>query len=165
MTTTATAPTRRQRLTTGLLGRQPIGLLLSAPYAVFVVAVFAYPLGYAVYISFHKFIFTAPGVSVPRPFVGLDNYTAVLADPAVRQAFLNIAIFLVINVPLTVVLSLLLATALNAAIPFRTFFRVSYYIPYVTASVAVVGVWLFLFSSDGLVNQVLGSAAPDPSWL
>jgi len=165
MTTTATTPTRRQRLTTGLLGRQPIGLLLSAPYAVFVVAVFAYPLGYAVYISFHKFIFTAPGVSVPRPFVGLDNYTAVLADPAVRQAFLNIAIFLVINVPLTVVLSLLLATALNAAIPFRTFFRVSYYIPYVTASVAVVGVWLFLFSSDGLVNQVLGGAAPDPSWL
>jgi multiple sugar transport system permease protein len=35
----------------------------------------------------------------------------------------------------------------------------------VTASVAVVGVWLFLFSSDGLVNQVLGGVAPDPSWL
>ena len=74
-------------------------------------------------------------------------------------------IFLVINVPLTVVLSLLLATALNAAIPFRTFFRVSYYVPYVTASVAVVGVWLFLFSSDGLVNHALGGLAPQPSWL
>ena len=37
--------------------------------------------------------------------------------------------------------------------------------PYVTASVAVVGVWLFLFSSDGLVNQILGPLAPDPSWL
>jgi multiple sugar transport system permease protein len=148
-----------------IFGRQPVGLLLSAPYAVFVAAVFAYPLGLAVWISFHKYVFTAPGVSVPRPFVGTDNYTTVLADPAVRRAFLNILVFLVINVPLTVALSLLLATALNAAIPFRTFFRVSFYVPYVTASVAVVGVWLFLFSSGGLVNQVLGGAAPDPSWL
>ena len=150
---------------TRILGRQPVGLLLSAPYAVFVAAVFAYPLGLAVWISFHKYIFTAPGVSVPRPFVGLDNYTAVLTDPAVRRSFLNILIFLLINVPLTVALSLLLATALNAAIPFRTFFRISFYVPYVTASVAVVGVWLFLFGSGGLVNQVLGGAAPDPSWL
>jgi multiple sugar transport system permease protein len=71
----------------------------------------------------------------------------------------------VVNVPLTVALALLLATALNAAIPFRTFFRISYYVPYVTASVAVVGVWLFLFSSDGLVNHALGGLAPSPSWL
>ncbi len=45
------------------------------------------------------------------------------------------------------------------------FLRVTYYVPYVTASVAVVGVWLFLFSGNGLVNQVLGPLAPDPSWL
>ena len=154
-----------QRLAARILGRQPVGLLLSAPYAVFIAAVFAYPLGLAVWMSFHHYIFTAPGVSVPRPFVGVDNYTAVLSDPAVRQSFLNILIFLVVNVPLTVALSLLLATALNAAIPFRTFFRISYYVPYVTASVAVVGVWLFLFSSDGLINHALGPLAPKPSWL
>ena len=47
----------------------------------------------------------------------------------------------------------------------RTFFRVSYYVPYVSASVAVVAVWLFLFSSGGLVNNILGPLAPDPSWL
>lgn len=157
--------TRGKRLATGVLGRQPIGLLLSAPYAVFIAAVFAYPLVLAVWMSFHRYIFTAPGVQVSRPFIGLDNYKAVISDPAVQQSFLNILIFLVINVPLTVTLSLLLATALNAAIPFRTFFRVSYYVPYVTASVAVVGVWLFLFSTDGLVNNVLGPLAPSPSWL
>jgi multiple sugar transport system permease protein len=148
-----------------VLGRQPIGLLFGAPYALFIAAVFAYPLGLAVWMSFHRYFFTAPGVTVPRPFVGLDNYQAVLSDPAVRQSFLNILVFLVINVPFTVALSLLLATALNAAIPFRAFFRVSYYVPYVTASVAVVGVWLFLFNSDGLVNHALGPLAPSPSWL
>jgi multiple sugar transport system permease protein len=148
-----------------LLGRQPIGILFGAPYAVFIAIVFAYPLGLAVWMSFHDYFFTAPGVSVPRPFVGLDNYRAVLGDSAVRQAFVNVLIFLVINVPLTVVLSLVLASALNAAVPGRTFFRVAYYVPYVTASVAVVGVWLFLFSSTGLVNHALGSLAPSPSWL
>ncbi len=155
---------RRMRPAT-LLGRQPLGLLFAGPYAVFVAVVFAYPIGLAVWMSFHRYIFTAPGVEVPRPFVGLGNYREVLSDPAVRQAFGNILVFLVINVPLTVVLSLGLATALNAAIPFRTFFRLSYYVPYVTASVAVIGVWLFLFNSGGIVNHSLGSLAPRPSWL
>ena len=29
----------------------------------------------------------------------------------------------------------------------------------------MVGVWLFLFKSDGLVNTLLGPLAPQPSWL
>jgi len=142
-----------------------MGTAFVTPYVVFIAAVFAFPLVYAVWLSFHDYFFAAPGAAVDRPFVGLDNYATVLSDPAVRQAFGNIVVFLVINVPLTVALSLLLATALNKAIHGRIFFRVSYFVPYVTASVAVVGVWLFLFSSGGLVNQILGPLAPDPSWL
>ncbi|WP_088288367.1 carbohydrate ABC transporter permease [Kineosporia sp. A_224] len=163
--TPGSRPRRAVRLSRAVLGRQPIGLLFGAPYALFVAVLFAYPLGLAVWMSFRRYYFTAPGVEVARPFVGLDNYRAVLTDPAVRRSFVNIGLFLVINVPLTVVLALLLATALNAAIPFRSFFRVSYYVPYVTASVAMVGVWLSLFGSGGLVNRLLGSLAPDPSWL
>ena len=148
-----------------ILGNQPIGTAFVTPYLVFLAAIFAYPLGFAVYMSFHDYFFTAPGAIVERPFVGLDNYTAVLSDHAVLRAFGNDGLFLLINVPLTVVLSLVLANALNAAIRWRTFFRISYYVPYVAASVAVVGVWLFLFNSNGLVNSVLGPLAPDPSWL
>jgi multiple sugar transport system permease protein len=159
-------PSRRHslRLRT-LFGRQPLGMALAAPYVVFLAVVFAYPLGLAVYMSFHRYFFTAPGVSVPRPWVGLANYKAALSDPAVQRSFLNVVEFLVINVPLTVVLSLVLASALNSKIRARAFLRVSYYVPYVTASVAVVAVWLFLFSGGGLVDQVLGPLAPNPSWL
>jgi multiple sugar transport system permease protein len=162
----ATPPSRRRtrRLTT-IFGRQPLGIGLAAPYALFLAAVFAYPLGLAVWISFHDYFFAAPGAQVARPFVGLDNYKTALSDPAVQRSFLNVAEFLVINVPLTVVLSLVLASALNGAIRGRAFLRVAYYIPYVSASVAVVAVWLFLFSSDGMVNQLLGPLAPDPTWL
>jgi multiple sugar transport system permease protein len=167
--TTATVPRpagkpRRSRLAT-VFGRQPLGIFFAAPYAIFLAAVFAWPLGLAVWISFHDYFFTAPGASVPKPFVGFDNYATVLSDPDVRRSFYNVGIFLVINVPLTVVLALLLANALNAPIRGRTFFRSSFYVPYITASVACVAVWLFLFSEGGMVNQVLGKFAPDPSWL
>lgn len=150
---------------TRVLGKQPLGILFAAPYAVFLAAIFAYPLGLAVWISFHDYFFAAPGAQVARPFVGFDNYVTVLKDPAVRASFLHVAEFLVINVPLTVGLALVLAAALNSVKRFKTFLRVSYYVPYVTASVALVAVWLFLFSQTGIVNQVLGPLAPSPSWL
>jgi len=156
---------RQERLTAKILGRQPIGIALTAPYVVFLGAIFAFPLGFAIYMAFHKYYFTAPGVTVPHPFVGLANFRTALTDPDVLASFGHVGIFLVINVPLTVILSLGLATALNQTIRGRTFFRVAYYVPYVTASVAVVGVWLFLFNSTGLVNKVLGPLAPSPSWL
>jgi multiple sugar transport system permease protein len=164
MTSTAVTAGRPSAVSRAL-GRHPLGMVFAAPYAVFLVVVFAYPLGLAVWISFHDYFFAAPGAQVDRPFVGLDNYKAVLSDPAVQRSFLNVIEFMVINVPLTVVLALVLATALNAAVHARTFLRVSYYVPYVTASVALVAVWLFLFGQGGLVNQVLGPLAPSPSWL
>jgi multiple sugar transport system permease protein len=174
MTTVATAPAAAasespsapaKRHKRRPFGRNPIGMLFVAPYALFVLVLFAYPLGLAVYMSFHRYIFTAPGVNVAKPFVGFDNYRDALGNDQVQRAFLNILVFLVINVPLTVLLSLGLASALNSKIRGRTFFRTAYYLPYVTASVAVVAVWIFLFNTDGLVNQVLGPLAPNPSWL
>ncbi|MFI5911666.1 carbohydrate ABC transporter permease [Dactylosporangium sp. NPDC051541] len=148
-----------------VLGRHPVGMILAAPYAVYIVVIFAYPLGFAIWMSFHDYFFAAPGAVVDTPFVGLDNYRAVLSDPGVRKAFWNILVFWVINVPLTTALALILANALNRVVHARTFLRIAFYVPYVTASVAVVGVWLFLFNSGGLVNKVLGPLAPDPSWL
>ncbi len=158
------SPPAPRRLRHGL-GRHPVGYLFAAPYAVFLAAVFAYPLGYAVYISFHDWFFTAPGVNVPRPFLGFDNYRAALTDPLFLIAIRNVGIFLAINVPMTVGVAMVLATALNAAIPFRSFLRTAYFLPYVTASVALVVVWFWLVSSTGLVSRLLGPLAPQPSFL
>ncbi|MFD7921927.1 carbohydrate ABC transporter permease [Streptomyces sp. NPDC059740] len=149
----------------GRRGASRVGALFVSPYVLFLLVVFAVPLVYTVWISFHRFYFTAPGTDIDSPWVGLSNYRDVFTDPVVGRAFLNILVFLVINVPLTVGVSLVLATALNARIPGRAFFRAAFYLPYVTASVALVAVWQFLFGSDGFVNHLLGSHAPDPSWL
>jgi multiple sugar transport system permease protein len=148
-----------------LLGDQPIGYLFVAPFVIFLVGIYAYPFFYAIYMSFFDYFFAAPGVQVDRPFVGLANFARALQDPLFHTAIRNVFIFLVINVPLTVAVSMILATALNGPIPFRAFFRAAYYVPYITASVAAVGIWLWLFSGFGLVNKILGSLAPTPSWL
>jgi multiple sugar transport system permease protein len=158
-------PQRRRPLVERLLGKHPLGWLFGAPYLIFVFAIFAYPLIFAGYMSFHDYFFAAPGARVNRPFIGLENYADALTDPKVQQSFVNVGVFLIINVPLTVVLALVLATLLNQVVHLRTFLRFSFYVPYVTASVAIVGVWLFLFSGNGLVNQILGPLAPDPTWL
>ena len=57
------------------------------------------------------------------PFVGLANFVPSLTDPAVLRSFGNVGIFLLINVPLTVVLSLVLAGA-EQGVRFTAFFRV-----------------------------------------
>ena len=160
----AAAPARGPRLRT-LFGHDPIGVLFIAPFAIFLVALYGYPLLLSAYISFFDYFFAAPGATVNRPFVGLRNYQEIVGDPSFQRAILNVGEFILINVPLTVILSLVLATALNAKLPFRTFFRTSYYIPYVAASVAVIGVWLWLFSGTGLFNAILKPVAPKPSWL
>ena len=161
----ADPPRRRGGTLHRWLGDNPLGLLLCSPYILFVIVVFLIPFGFGIWMSVHDFYFTAPGVAVEHPFVGFENFATVLADPIVRQAFGNLLIFLVINVPLTVVLGLLLSSGLDAVVHWKGFFRISYYIPYVTASVATLSVWIFLFNGNGVVNSMLGSLAPDPSWL
>jgi multiple sugar transport system permease protein len=148
----------------GFLGKHPLAFLLLAPYLVYLLGIFVYPLVLQFTISFRDYYFAAPGAVVARPWVGLDNYTRAFTDPTFQASMLHAVEFLVINVPLTVFGALILATALNSRIRGLTFFRTSYYLPYVTASVAIIAVWLFMFGQDGLVNTLLGPLAPDPSW-
>ena len=96
---------------------------IRGPYFLFWLALFAFPLVFAVYIAFHDYFFAAPGAVVERPFVGFENFATVLADPVAQRAALNVVIFVVINVPLTVLLGLVLAAALNQALPLRAFFE------------------------------------------
>lgn len=142
-----------------------VGLWLVAPYAAYLIVVYAVPIIQGVRISVLDYVYAAPGASVPQPFVGLKNYRAAWSNPQLRRSFLNIGEFLVINVPLTVILGMTLAAVLAKLTRMKAFFRSAFFVPYVTASIAVIGVWYFLFSQSGLINHVLGGLAPNPSWL
>ena len=65
--------------------RHPIGYLFVAPYVVYL-GIFAYPLGFAMWMSFHDYFFAAPGATVDRPWVGFDNYTNALTDDTLQQS-------------------------------------------------------------------------------
>ena len=70
--------------------------------------------------------------------------------------------------PLTMVLSLMVALGLNSGlVKFRALFRVGYYLPVVTSIVAISVVWRFILQPDtGLLNEMLGLFGIDgPNWL
>src|SRR6478609_6140193 len=100
-------------------------------------------------------------------FVGIENFTGVFQDELFRKALVNTFYFVLVGIPLTMVLGLALAVALNSGIEkFRSVFRVGFYTPVVTSIVAVAVVWRFILQDSGLVNTVLGWVGIDgPAWL
>lgn len=99
--------------------------------------------------------------------VGLENVVEVFRDELFRTSMLNTFYFVLVGIPLTMVLGLALAVALNSGIDrFRALFRVGFYTPVVTSIVAVAVVWRFMLQDSGLVNTVLGWVGIDgPDWL
>ncbi len=100
-------------------------------------------------------------------FVGVENYINLFNDPRFITALTNTAVFVIAGVPLTIVLALLVALALNNGInKFRTVFRVGYYAPVVTSIVAIAIVWKFILQPDGLLNGFLAIfGISGPNWL
>jgi len=72
-------------------------------------------------------------------FIGLGNYSELVADPLFWNAFKNTVVFLLLAVPLRVGLALLLAIILNARFPLVRVFRTAIFLPVVTTA-AIVGV-------------------------
>lgn len=100
-------------------------------------------------------------------FVGLANYSDLIADPLFRKVTINTFLYLVLGVPLTMAVALAVAVALNRITRVRGFFRVGYYLPVVTSIVAVSVVWKFLLRDQGgLVNVMLAWVGINgPGWL
>lgn len=99
--------------------------------------------------------------------VGFENYANLFADPRFLRSMLNTGIFVIVGVPLTMIIALLVALALNTGITkFRTVFRVGYYAPVVTSIVAIAIVWRFILQQDGLLNGFLSLfGISGPNWL
>jgi multiple sugar transport system permease protein len=101
-------------------------------------------------------------------FVGLDNYARTLGDATFLKAAGNTAYFVLVGVPLTLIVALAAAVALNKGITrFRAAFRLGFYTPVITSIVAVAVVWRFLLEPQaGLINTALGWVGiPGPNWL
>lgn len=120
------------------------------------------PLIYAFIISFKEFSFLNPETS---RWVGFANYIKLFSDPTFKRALLNTTLYSLGVVPTQLIIALILALIVNSNIKGKTFFRVAYYIPTVTSTVAVSVIFLYLFKADGLVNALLAKfGIQGPAW-
>ncbi|WP_434993569.1 carbohydrate ABC transporter permease [Arthrobacter sp. Ld5] len=104
-------------------------------------------------------------------FVGAENYTAILDGEGLASRDFGTSIrnnlyYVLLVVPLQTGLSMFLAVLVNRQVlRGRGFFRTAFYFPSVTSSVAITVLWLFLFSSTGVVNRVLSFiSVSGPNW-
>ncbi|WP_029688013.1 sugar ABC transporter permease [Thermoanaerobacter sp. A7A] len=120
------------------------------------------PLIYAFIISFKEFSFLNPEAN---RWVGFANYIKLFSDPTFKRALLNTTLYSLGVVPTQLIIALILALIVNSDIKGKTFFRVAYYIPTVTSTVAVSVIFLYLFKADGLVNALLAKfGIQGPTW-
>lgn len=140
-----------------------MGLLFVTPLIIGFLVFSVYPLIASIYLSFTDYnIYTKPS------FVGFHNYSYLLKDPRFWKIMKNTVLYVIGNVPLQVVLSLILANFLNKKLRGITIFRTAFYIPVITSWVAA-GVTLrwILASEVGLLNSLLWSIfrIKGPAWL
>jgi multiple sugar transport system permease protein len=90
-------------------------------------------------------------------FPSLGNYIAVLADPVFRDALLNTVLLVIISVPLSIIVSLMIAVALYNVKFLKGFYQTIFFLPYVTNGIALGMVFNVIFSkyNSGLMNQFL----------
>src|SRR5919197_389843 len=118
-------------------------------------AVTAYPIGYAVYLSLLRADLRFPG---ERTWVGLDNYGRVLSSSLWWTDVWHTAVITVVSVGIELVLGMLLALVMHRAIFGRGLVRTSALIPYGIVTVVAAFAWRFAWSSaeGGFVPKVLG---------
>ncbi len=130
-------------------------LLLFAPLAIVLGPFLLWPALLGLVTSFTNY---APGQPAVRG-VGLANYMAVLGDGEFRTAAGNLAVFVLVSVPLELGLGFLIASLLREPFPGRGLVRVVLLLPWMVSPVANGVMWHFLGSST------LGLLSFGPAWL
>ena len=101
--------------------------------------------------------YTTPKGSRPPVFIGADNYLSLLDDPVFWTALRNNAIYAVVTIPASVVIALVMALAVNEALPGRPLLRMAYFTPTMLPMIAVANIWLFFYTPDyGLFDSIVG---------
>ncbi|MGB2600345.1 MAG: sugar ABC transporter permease [Candidatus Omnitrophota bacterium] len=146
------------------LSRQKISyLFIAVPAILFFVFQLA-PVFMSFFLSFTNYSV----VHSPK-FVGLANYKNILFDdPLFWKAMGNTILYVIGVVPIGVCASLLLAVAIDQKIKFKNFFKSVFFLPTVTAIVAVSVIWKWLYAGEkyGLFNYFIMKLGFQPvDWL
>ncbi len=133
------------------------------PALIIIIIFQIFPVFYALHISFYKW-----DMITEKVFVGLKNYRNALTEPDFWKAIGVTFYYVGVSVPVGLALALFIAILINQKIKGLSFYRTAYFIPYITSTVSISLVWLWIYNSKpyGLLNYILGWFGVEPiRWL
>jgi len=130
------------------------GYLFMLPSLFFFLVFVIYPMFMCIYTSLFD---SNMGKNTVDVFIGLNNYKELFRDQVFLGALRNTIVIVVVSVPTVCAFSLWVATAIYDMKPALTsIFRVIFYLPVVTGSVAVTVVWKWMYNNYyGIFNYLL----------
>ena len=129
------------------------GYLFLLPSLFFFITFVIVPMFMCIYTSFFD---SNMGKDTVDVFIGLNNYKELFQDTIFLGALKNTLVIVVVSVPTVCLFSLWVASAIYDMKPALTsIYRVIFYLPVVTGSVAVTVVWKWMFNNYyGIFNYL-----------
>lgn len=147
-----TSVTNAQKRSRALVRRETFSAYcFLLPCLVFFLGFVIFPMVLCVWTSFFD-----STMNVKDVFVGLQNYKELISDPIFIRALKNTLVIVVVSVPVTCIFSLWVASSIVNIPDWATsLFRIIFYLPVVTGSVAVTVVWKWMFNNYyGIFNYI-----------
>ncbi|HST64681.1 MAG TPA: sugar ABC transporter permease [Mycobacteriales bacterium] len=119
--------------------------LLTAPAVLTMLAVAAYPVGYALWLSLHRYDLRFPD---QRGFVGLGNYAAVLTAPVFWTDLAATAVITAVAVTAEMVLGFVIALTLRRGLAGRRAVHTALLLPYGIITVVAAFAWQYAATPD-----------------
>ncbi|WP_407066376.1 carbohydrate ABC transporter permease [Fischerella thermalis] len=121
------------------------------------------PIVWAVFLSLHKVQLLG---GIKYEFIGFRNFTRLVEDERVWIALKNTVEYVAIVVPIQTILALVLAVTLNSGIRGKNWWRILYFLPTVTSSAVLTLIFMWIYNTDGLLNDFLAFVGlPTYNWL
>jgi multiple sugar transport system permease protein len=146
-------------LSEGARAERRLGWLLCAPAVVIMLAVTAYPIGYAIWLSLQRYDLRFPAA---RHFIGLANYATVLTSNLWWTAFGVTVLITVVSVAVELVLGMGLALIMRYALLGRGLVRTAILVPYGIVTVVAAYSWQYAWTpgTGYLANLLPSGSAP-----
>ena len=151
----------RQRFNDAQRAERKLGLMLVAPAVTIMLAVAAYPILYAFWLSLNRSDLRNPDA---QRFVWFENYVTVLSSPIWWTAFGVTMFITIIGAFLELVLGMLLAIVMHRTIVGRGLVRTSALVPYAIVTVVAAFSWRFAWTEDLGYLTPSGSAPLTEFW-
>ena len=155
---------RRPPLSEGARAERRLGWLLCAPAVIVMLAVTAYPIGYAVYLSLERYDLRFPA---QHEFIGIANYITVLSNGLWWTAFGITVLITVVSLAFELVLGMGLALIMRWALLGRGAVRTAILVPYGIVTVVAAFSWQYAWTPNtGYLANLLptGSAPLTSQW-